>query len=63
MSYNRQHYTTFVALLQLWGFPSAEADFIGNQLANVDNNVQDQLIEKITVALHKKQNSERVNPS
>lgn len=54
MAYNNRHYTTFIALLDLWGFPPEEAKFISDQLARVDNDAQDQLIEKITVALQKK---------
>lgn len=56
MPYNGQHYKTFVALLQLWGLPSALAQPISNQLANIDNTKQDELIELITVQLEKKQN-------
>lgn len=63
MGYNQAHHTTFTALLQLWGFPSEEAKFIGERLAQVDNNVQDQLIEKITLALQKKQSPELSEPS
>jgi hypothetical protein len=55
MAYNSQHYTTFIALLQLWGLPPELAQPISNQLANIDNTQQDELIKTLTVALHKKQ--------
>ncbi len=56
MPYNAQHYTTFKALLQLWGLPPELAQPISSQLANIDNTKQDELIELFTVQLEKKQN-------
>lgn len=56
MPYNSQHYTTFAALLQLWGLPAAVAQPISSRLANIDNNDQDVLIELIASELQKKQN-------
>lgn len=54
MAYNSQHEQTFNALLQIWSFPEEEARMIGSQLARVDNDIQDDLIRLITLALQKK---------
>lgn len=56
MPYNQRHEITFTALLQLWGLPPELVKPISQQLANIDNNVQDDLIQQFTVALQKKQN-------
>ena len=55
MPYNSQHYTTFTALLQLWGLPLEVAKPISSRLAYIDNDDQDRLIELIASELQKKQ--------
>lgn len=57
MSYNGEHYSTFMALLQMWGLPMKLAESISKQLANIDNAKQDELIKTLTVELHKRQSS------
>lgn len=54
MAYNKQHHTTFDALLQVYGVPKELASRIAGQLAYVDNTEQDKLIEFMTVELQKK---------
>jgi hypothetical protein len=52
---NYQHTDTLTALFQLWGFPEEAAREMSNHLFHVDNNVQDRLIQTMTMALAKKQ--------
>lgn len=54
---DRNFNTTFIALLQMWGLPTELAQPISDQLARIDNGMQDQLIKTITVELQKKQAS------
>jgi hypothetical protein len=60
MSYNSQHYRTFLALLQVWGLPEEMASRISSILANADNTEQDKLIEFIAVQLQQKQSPPQV---
>ncbi|PPS44870.1 hypothetical protein B1A85_00860 [Chroococcidiopsis sp. TS-821] len=55
MSYNAQHYNTFAALLQMRGLPIELAKLISGELAQIDNDRQDRLIETFTVRLYAKQ--------
>lgn len=56
MAYNEPHHRTFVALLKLSGLPQSLAEPIGQNLAYLDNNSQDNLIAVISEELQKQPN-------
>lgn len=60
MAYNKPHHKTFVALLKLSGLPQSLAEPIGQNLAYLDNNQQDELIAVMSEELQKKQNLPQV---
>ena len=60
MAYNKSHHRTFVALLKLSGLSQSLAEPIGQSLAHLDNNQQDELIAVISEELQEKQNSVQV---
>ena len=53
---NEQHYTTFIALLKLWGLRPDIAELVSQELASLeDNDAQDKLIAIMTDELQKSQ--------
>ena len=60
MTYNNNHYTTFVALLKLWGLRADIAELISTQLYCIDNDAQDNLIAVMTEEFYKTQTPQQV---
>ncbi len=60
MTYNKSHHRTFVALLKLSGLSQSLAEPIGQSLAHLDNNQQDEVIAVISEELREKQHSPQI---